>query len=402
LLDEITYRLGRPPIDDNLAVHLIRRYETAKERDGRLDFCDLLLRYAGLRMKLAGPEEVAPEGVVPPVPVWIFDEAQDTSPLLDRAARRLCDGCIWLYLMGDINQCIYSWAGADGRLFMRWPVAQQEYLRKTWRCSEKIIKAGLKLIRQNDDLTNDLRELAVEARAPGGSIVRGYEDDLAPWIKDPAVPTLIMARTNQIVSQLQARLTLAQVPWQSVRSRARWPDLASTKLADAFTSLRGGATITGEQWRRIVQHVPAKLLVRGTKAFYAPAASKEEVKNCSLATLAAHGGTQALHDAVAAGAWPGLLKVAERCAYDARRTWGDLIDDPPLKVSTIHGTKGMQAERVILCTRIGNGPVWNNLRTLEGMTEERRVWYVAMTRARDHLVLLEGNGRNYKDIYDVI
>lgn len=401
LFDEIVYRLGREPLAQAEAEGIVERYEKAKHRDGRLDFCDLILRYAGVHMTLTGPEECPPQGDIPAVPVWIFDEAQDTSPLLDRAAQRLSHGAIWLYLMGDREQSIYQWAGANGDLFMRWQVEKQEYLRKTWRCARNIIDLGLRLIYSNDDITRELRTLAVEARCDGGKIVESDECDFVDRLSDPYVPTLVMARTNQLVSALQQQLSLAKIPWKSMRSGARWPSAVSTKTALALAALNGGQTIDGDQWRRLVQAVPKEYLQRGTKAFYKEAASKEEVRNCRLETLIAHGANRGFVDLLRSENWLNLLGENERTAYRARKKWGDLVDDPRIVVSTIHGSKGMQADRVLLSTRI-NGAVAKNLRTPEGENEERRVWYVGATRARDELVLLRGRGKNYEDLYDVI
>lgn len=401
--DEMEYRLaGVPALDLHDAVDIIRKYEVAKQKDGRLDFCDLLLRYVGIRMHTHGPEKVDPEGDIPPVPVWIFDEAQDTSPLLDLAARRLSQGCIWLYLLGDREQGIYTWAGADPCAFLRWPVAKEDYLRKSWRCAEKILTLGMKLIRSGDDLSDEIKRLGMSPRCEGGTVLHDDEDNLTRYLRDPRVPTLILARTNDQVGKIQGRLTEAAIPWRSVRTRARFPQEAPLSLATAFSQLERNGTLDGASWRRIIQNVPAKLLQRGTKSFFREAASAEQVRDCSLAGLVPNGATTELVEIIRSGNWVSLLKPAEQTMWQVAQKYPDIAQQPAIQVSTIHGSKGMQAEKVILCTRIGNGPVWRNLKTPEGAEEERRVWYVGATRARDELVLLEGPGKNYEDIYDAL
>ncbi len=398
--DHATYRMGaitglRSTAE---AREYIQRYEKAKVKDGRVDFCDCILRYAGRKMTLDGPEKVQPSGEIPELAAWIFDESQDTSPLLDLAAQRLASGALYWYLFGDREQGIYSWSGGDPNSFMRWDVAHEEYLHKTWRCASKIIQMGLRLIYKNDDLTYGLRSLAVEPRCVGGKIEMGWVENVAGHVGDPHDSVLVMARTNRDAFDLQNSLSRAGIPWKSARSPRRFPSSAFTATVDAFTELAGGGVLDGEGWRRIVGAVPAALLVKGTKTRFLPALSREEADFITMASMAQYGGTDALKEYIASGRWTELVSCEEQQAAAARKKWGTLVDDPRVIVSTIHGTKGCEADRVLLSTAIG-GPVLRNLRTPEGQQEERRVWYVGATRSRDHLVLLKGR-QNYQDIYD--
>ncbi len=405
--DDAVYRSGCLPggVGVDACEAVIERYEEAKARDTRIDFTDCILAYAGRRMTVDGPQEIEPRGNVPPVPVWLFDEAQDTSPLLDLAARRLSSEALWYYLLGDPLQGIYGWSGGNPRAFMSWPVVHQEYLRKTWRCSREIIELGLRLIYKSDEFTRELRVMAVEPRCDGGTVEVDYQTELLDHVADPALPTLVMARTNRRASLLQSQLSTAGIPWTSVRGSQRWPPLASTRTCDAFAELEGGGMIDGDAWRRIVAAVPVALLQRGTKARFKPAESKDEADFVTLLGLNEYGGTDALKEVIGSGRWAepieGVVGPDERCAHGARKKWGDLAANPKIQVSTIHGTKGLEADKVILCTGI-DGPVLRGLRTEEGIEEERRTWYVGATRARDHLVLLKDQRSNYQDLLDVV
>jgi superfamily I DNA/RNA helicase len=406
---EVVYELavsrggGAPGgLDDGEAQEIIERYEAAKARDGRVDFTDILLAYAGRRMSVAGPQVVEPIGGVPAIAVQILDEAQDQSPLLDLAARRLSSNAIWYYLFGDREQGIYTWSGADPNAFMKWPVQHEEYLKKTWRCARNIIDFGLRLILMNtEEVSRELKLMAVEARCPGGVVETDYASDLLDHVQDPAQATLIMARTNRRVAELQNRLTAAQIPWKSVRGNSRWPPLASTRTCDAFAELEQGGQIDGDAWRRIVAAVPVELLQRGTRSKFKPAESKDLADFVTLLSLNDYGGTDDLKECIASGAWTTVIKPEERCAHEAKQKWGALAADPKITLSTIHGSKGLEADKVVLCTGI-DGPVLRNLQTPEGVEEERRTWYVAATRARDHLVLLEDRKKNYMDIYHAL
>jgi hypothetical protein len=110
-LDEVVRRMRR--LDDDVpdyaaVVRIAERYEMAKRIEDRVDFSDLLLRFSGVRLSVtAGVDRVEPEGELPQVAAWIFDEQQDASPLLDAACKRLvsADSVKWCYAAGDPFQC---------------------------------------------------------------------------------------------------------------------------------------------------------------------------------------------------------------------------------------------------------------------------------------------------------
>ena len=110
-LDEVVRKARR--LDDNVpdfaaVVRISERYELAKRLEDRLDFSDLLLQFSGIRVSASdGVDRVEPEGELPPVEAWLFDEQQDASPLLDAACKRLvsADSVKWCYVVGDPFQC---------------------------------------------------------------------------------------------------------------------------------------------------------------------------------------------------------------------------------------------------------------------------------------------------------
>jgi hypothetical protein len=80
------------------------KYENAKRLHDRVDFVDIVGRFAGVHFGLEGPEMVEPHGELPPGGKgWIFDEYQDSSKLVDLACRRLVSGpdVIWSYLAAE-------------------------------------------------------------------------------------------------------------------------------------------------------------------------------------------------------------------------------------------------------------------------------------------------------------
>jgi superfamily I DNA/RNA helicase len=66
---------------------------------------------------------------------------------------------------------------------------------------------------------------------------------------------------------------------------------------------------------------------------------------------------------------------------------------PRIKLSTIHGTKGGEADNVALLTDLSNS-------AMEGMSDDlHRVFYVGVTRAKQNLFIFEPD--DYSRAYDL-
>lgn len=99
---------GNPALDQSDVEATVKKYEQAKKRDDRLDFTDMIGRYAGVKFTADGPQDCTPEGDVPEdLRVLAIDEAQDSSQLVDRVCRRLAasDTVERIWISGDPYQC---------------------------------------------------------------------------------------------------------------------------------------------------------------------------------------------------------------------------------------------------------------------------------------------------------
>jgi DNA helicase-2/ATP-dependent DNA helicase PcrA len=83
-----------------------------------------------------------------------------------------------------------------------------------------------------------------------------------------------------------------------------------------------------------------------------------------------------------------LTQLALQSAIEAESAAKTPQDDDQLRLSTIHQAKGLEFDVVfiiMLCE--GSFPAARSVTTLEDEEEERRLFYVALTRARDELYL---------------
>ena len=384
-------------------VAIIERYEQAKRLDHRLDFVDLLARFADWRLRVDGPDKCAPDGEVPKLECWISDEHQDSSALLDSCFHRLIDAPAvkWVYIAGDPFQAIFGWAGSDHHFFLDYPTAKRRIMPKSWRCKQAILALGEDVLR---DCT-DYWDRGIQPAGPGGEVEErdwndGWVDDL-----DPRESWLVLARTNFHASRIARRLDANGVPWLPTRRDVgcRWKAPVRNVATRALLNLEVGSPIDGDEWRAILATLPSKaggveLLARGTKTEWAAMNDQAAIERVGWTVpedLEQLGGTPALIEAIRTRQWRGLVDHADAYAAAVDRWGQEAVDAPKIQISTVHGAKGREAENVAVLTTISE-PCVRAAQTDAGGDEENRVKYVALTRAKEKLVVLSENRTRFR------
>lgn len=377
----------------------IEMYEAAKRLDARMDFTDMLCRFVGLRFDPAvGPTGVDPDGTIPhDVVGWIFDEAQDASKLLDLACRRLVtgDSCKWAWLLGDPYQVLYSWAGASAEHFMGWDVQKQHVAEKSWRCAPPIMAVGERCLQRLPDYW----DRGIAPADHEGVVVESenYEDDLQDL--DPNIETLVVARTNRNVARIQHILEDLGMPFRRVKSRdgAYNRDLGMGGL----WRLQHGEAITADQWGCVLEMLPSKTtdgrtwLDRGSKSRWSKGLS-DQFDRIYPEDLSLLGATDHLRDAIATGSWSGLPDGGTKWVRAAKRFGVEAVSKPKIRIGTVHSVKGQEASKVVLLTSVGRRIRQGEEDDPVRFAEERRIEYVACTRAKHELVIAHDPRERYR------
>jgi DNA helicase-2/ATP-dependent DNA helicase PcrA len=71
----------------------------------------------------------------------------------------------------------------------------------------------------------------------------------------------------------------------------------------------------------------------------------------------------------------------------------DILKEPRIKVSTIHGAKGGEAHNVILYLNQTANTIKGAKKSQEKQDEEFRVWYVGITRTIENLFLIKSKNK---------
>jgi superfamily I DNA/RNA helicase len=130
------------PADAEAIAALYSRYEDEKRRRRLVDFDDLLVRYAGALeedSRFAAAQRWRWRHV-------FVDELQDVNPLQYRLLLALLGDNDDLFVVGDPNQAIYGWNGADPAFLAnfpeRWPAAELVHLDDNHRSSPQVVAAA--------------------------------------------------------------------------------------------------------------------------------------------------------------------------------------------------------------------------------------------------------------------
>lgn len=378
----------------------------------------------------------------------LVDEYQDTNPIQQEVLSLIHPHLGSLVAVGDEDQAIYGWrqasAGSASLFRQSFPAADVIQLHQTYRCTKSILRASNSLIEHNVGRLN--KELAT-AR-PAGQLPVCYaaldETDEAGWIakeieslgaQGRVAPEecAVLFRINSQSRAVEDALLARNIDYHVVAGRRFYdqPEIciaaAYLRLAldptdgNAASVLLGGIRGMGErrleQVRRHAEdrnlsvlaafgadvlELPAEL-GRKVEALFRDIEGVVALRHERLLVVieAAIRATRILYDSAEVGPddedpLAELETVAQELA-GRRGTLRGLVDrlTPPqdgdssgrgVALSTLHAAKGLEYRAVFLpgCEE-GLLPHRRSLDRADHLTEERRLCYVGMTRARDYL-----------------
>lgn len=315
----------------------------------------------------------------------LVDEFQDLTPAYLLLLRLLAAPAFSVFGVGDDDQVIYGYAGADPRFLLSFPDmfpgAGAHALTVNWRCPPAVVRAADHLLAHNRvRIAKELRAAPDrEDRADAVRVLRPQPQDLATaagdvigtWIADGAAPddVAVLARVHSALLPVQAALHESGV---AVRSSLGPDLLARTGMRSALAYLRIAlapddvrredvAETLRRPSRRVNRDVVAQATRRRTTSLsrlreVAAAADDRQgerldsyVDDCEmLATLAASGTTAdvltAVRDRVGLGSAMRLLDssrgTADRSGHgddlDALLTAAALCPEPSLFAAWLH------------------------------------------------------------------
>ncbi len=425
---------------------LFSAYVQAKQRQHVLDYDDLLLYWAQMMA-----EPVIAADVAARFDHVLVDEYQDTNRLQASILLALKPNGTGLTVVGDDAQSIYSFRAATVRNILEFPGhfdprAEIVTLDRNYRSTQPILAAANAVIALADErYTKNLWSDRVSAERPRLVSVRD-EADQARYVADQVLENreagialkaqAVLFRASHHSAPLEIELARRNIPFvkfgglkfleaahiKDVLAFLRWAENPRDRVAGfrVIQLLPGAGPATAA---RLLDRVASDPL-HAVAAFVPPAAAAEHWPAFSEALRLVQG---------QAAGWPAELDLVcrwytphlERIHDDAVMRQADLLQltqiastyptrqrflteltlDPPdassggadtplldedyLILSTIHSAKGQEWKSVLILNAV-DGCIPSDLGTgsTAEIEEERRLLYVAMTRAKDHLHLI--------------
>lgn len=423
---------------ENFRVQVRTAYDLYKRTHQLMDFDDLeeefltLLNNPVYRSKLQ--EEID----------WIMvDEFQDLNPIQLKILKLLSEKAK-LFCVGDEDQCIYAFRGSDTKAMVNF---DQEfidgkilYLRFNYRCSATIVRHANRVIRYNKERYP--KEIINFRQDETHLKSYSFKDEKQSWayaietIKNLSKQTncAVICRTNGEMEEFAYGLVKQSISFSFLdRPFNRYKKLIFKNIIDY---LKYAEQPSGAALLKVLKTAPIKLpsdlvrklgllkvwdethLLEGNQYFLS-LGFREDLVNLvrNLKKLRKMKPGQAIRYVLyvmdyykwlgelaqqTGGCLKELVAEVELLAMEATefpsigdflrylKAWEEIIEKPQsserVLLATMHGVKGMEFDEVIILNAYeGAIPHEKSFHQIEA---ERRLFYVAVTRAKHHLTIL--------------
>jgi DNA helicase-2/ATP-dependent DNA helicase PcrA len=350
----------------SMVAQVYEAYESLKKQERTLDFEDVLLLTVGMLEEDRGVRE----RIQDQYRYFTVDEYQDVSPLQQRLLNLWLGNRQEICVVGDAAQTIYSFAGATSNFLLnfqnRFPNAQVFRLSRGYRSTPEIINTANSIL-QAANLVSDHGSQLQSVNAHGDKpVVNGFntsQDEISYVASEVArcisqgvdsSDIAVLARTNAQLDQVKAALNNAKIPSQ-IRSGERFFD--RTDVRDVMRIIRSASVLPSEggDW---YSDLVAVLRPFGEAdfviAFLRLAKSIQENGATNMRAF--------------------LREIEDRSEQNNPPTL------PGVTLATLHAAKGLEWSQLFLIG-VSDGvlPMGNDL------NEERRLFYVGVTRAKERI-----------------
>jgi DNA helicase-2/ATP-dependent DNA helicase PcrA len=372
-VNEIEQRMQKPRVAADKLAKVYAAYESVKKQELAIDFEDVLLLTAAMLEQ----ERTVRERVQDQYRYFTIDEYQDISPIQQRLINAWLGSRQDICVVGDPAQTIYSFAGATpvflNSFTKRFPDAEVIRLSTGYRSTPEITFAANALLRHGSmgqelvALNDHGSKPSVDGYANEEAEIAGVLAQITDLLKSgtAAQEIAILARTNNQLKGAERSMNKLDLPYQ-VRSTERFFDRQDVR--DFLKEVRRASVLPteGVTWidelRTLAQPFLTGESIDGIAGLLHLARELDADSGFSPKTLRGY-----------------LREIADRVQQNNPPTM------PVVTLATLHAAKGLEWERVFLIGAsegilpLESGSTGQSDAVIE---EERRLFYVGMTRAK--------------------
>lgn len=393
-------------------------YQRALHRESAVDFDDLL----NLTLDLLQRDEHVRDFYQNQIQFVLIDEYQDTNKVQYKLSQILAAPQDNLFVVGDFSQSIYAWRGADYKNMLNlkkdFPQITTYHLDQNYRSHQAILTAATQVIQKNTDhpvlnlWTEDKTPMKVHlTEAETGDQEADYVARTIARLRDENHYQLhdfaILYRTNAQSRAFEEALTRYRLPYQLIGGfkfyeRKEIKDLLAylrlylnpkesvslkriTKVGkrrlNSYLDWRTNYQSQAEKDETPLKLLQEILLATKYRDLYDPGDPEEAVKLENINELLAH----ASQFADASIYLENIALIQDDYLPDGAAQ-DDLSQKDQVSLMSLHSAKGLEFPVVFMVGMEENLlPHSRSLFDPEQLSEERRLCYVGITRAKDKL-----------------
>ena len=355
-------------IERDLLYLLDQELTRYKKEKGLIDYNDMVSKFID-------------QDISPSFDVLFIDEAQDLSPLQWRMVRTIWKKADKTYIAGDDDQAIFKWAGADVDSFiaLKEEVDQIDTLKQSYRIPGGPIH---ELSQSIIERVNNRFDKTYKPREAVGKLNR-YSD--ITQVNMGEGEWLVLASANYFLEDAKDLCEL-QGWYFSHKGRNSIP-LDLLLAIQHWQEWSKGGMLNVIQIKNIYSYLGENI----TRGYRTGKTMNNDLSYTREDCTADHG---LLTDKVWYEAFTKIDTNTENYIRNMLANKEKISQTPRITMSTIHGAKGGEADNVLLLPDITKSAVDHNDVDPD---ELHRLFYVAVTRAKENLHILEP--RNYERAY---
>ncbi|WP_415648765.1 ATP-dependent DNA helicase UvrD2 [Stackebrandtia soli] len=385
---EVARRDRIAPMDAADISKVYSAYLEAKQRARVIDFSDLLAATA------AAIEEHADiaEQIRSQYRLFIVDEYQDVNPLQQRLLDAWLGDRDDLTVVGDASQTIYTFNGATSRYLIdfsrRYPDARVVRLVRDYRSTPQVVGLANEVIAEARSGEAKLR-LKLEGQRPPGP-----DPHFDTYPDEAAEATAVARRCARLIAEGTPAREIAVLYRTNAQSEA---------YETAFDEIGVPTVVAGAE--RFFQRAEVRSAIVALRQAVHTDEGTEQLRDTVITALDAigwrpdqappGGAAREKYEAVAA-----LVRLAEDHSELSLSAFVDELGRraaaqhaPTVEgvtLASLHAAKGLEWDAVFLVGLAEGTLPTSRARTTAQLEEERRLLYVGITRAREHLHLSYG------------
>tara|TARA_B100000900_G_scaffold352008_1_gene319448 strand:- start:307 stop:1860 length:1554 start_codon:yes stop_codon:yes gene_type:complete len=330
--------------------------------------------------------------MIPKLDVLIIDEAQDLLPIQWKMVKKIMNKAGEIYIAGDDDQSIFKWAGANPEDLIGLQ-GERYILDRSHRVPAAIHKIATKLINKVQNRIpkvwvpkNEIEKSGnVTHHVTRGSIYKQIDKDKGEW--------LVMTRDNYTLEQVADEMKTKGF-YFSLHGQ---PSVSNKRLTAimAWTDIsKNGKQISLDKIRTMYHYMTVK---RGVAYGHKGLTHADPDRLYGYEDLTVYHGLLIPRHRI----WHHALDrmPAHEVTYivSLLRRKEKLNQEPRINLSTIHGAKGGEADNVALLADL---PRKADEAYYKDPDNERRVFYVGMTRTKKNLHLVRSDtDREFSEMF---